>query len=172
MGCYRGQAHTPSKRCNECNFVHFKEKYQPMQWARKDKLSVCRTCIEAKKQSGTPFRCNNCGLWKEEGCFPSHYPHGMRLLSRVCVDCMERRACDECGEYKHEEEFTPFQWKRAAWLASLSKCKKCMTRNRDMKFNEDVHRHLRSRIATVSFHQAHVGACSTQMQRLYAAEAD
>ena len=41
--------YTPSKRCSECNFVHFKEKFQPMQWARQDQLSVCKSCVEVQK---------------------------------------------------------------------------------------------------------------------------
>ena len=70
---------------------------------------------------------------EREVCFQSHYLHGMSLLTRVCTDCMERRACDGCGTYKCEEEFTPSQWKRAAWLASPGKCRMCMSRNRDTK---------------------------------------
>ena len=125
--------YTPSKRCSKCNFVHFKEKYQPMQWARKDKFNVCRECIDLKKQNSTPFRCNNCGLWKGEACFEPHHLHGLSLLTRVCVDCLERRPCGKCGAHKCEDDFKPCQWKRTAWILTPGICKECMTRNREMK---------------------------------------
>ena len=125
--------YTPNKRCSECHFVHFKEKFQPMQWNRADKLSVCKACIDMKKQSGTPFRCNNCGLWKGEASFTSGQQHGMSLLTRVCVDCIEQRQCGECKEYKSEDHFRTGEWVKAGKLSTQGKCKKCMARNRELK---------------------------------------
>lgn len=125
--------YTPRKRCSECNFVHFKDQFQSMQWNRRDDLSVCKECLKEKKSSGTPFRCNNCGLWKSDASFLSSQHHGMSLLTRVCKDCKERRRCPECHENKYEHEYSAFEWQKAAWAKKDAKCKDCMSRNRELK---------------------------------------
>ena len=125
--------YTPQKRCNECNFVHFKEHFQTMQWNRKDNLSVCKECVAEKKKKGTPLRCNNCGLWKAEASFSDGQQHGMRLLRRVCTDCMERRQCSKCHERKFEKDFTPGEWKNALYTQRDGKCMQCMARNCESK---------------------------------------
>ena len=116
----------PRKQCSECNFIYFKDDYQPMQWSRKDHLSVCKACMSSKKQQGTPFRCNTCGLWKGEDAFTFEQQHGMCLLRRVCEDCLEMRKRTACTVYKSEKDFTPCQWRDTLRSPPIGKCKACM----------------------------------------------
>ena len=68
-----------------------------------------------------------------EASFTSGQQHGMSLLTRVCLDCIGRRQCGECGEYKSEDDFRTGEWVKAGKLSTQGKCKKCTTRNRDLK---------------------------------------
>ena len=51
----------------------------------------------------------------------------------ACVDCPERRQCGECKEYQSENDFRLNEWIKAGKLTTQGKCKKCMTRNRELK---------------------------------------
>ena len=125
------EEHMPSRLCKGCNFVRYKEAFLPGQWNREDKLSYCRACVEGKVLAGTPLRCNNCGVWKNEASFEEKHRNNGCLKTRVCNMCIERRKCrGVCGEYYDEDHFTKGEWEHASRPHSTrGKCKKCMERS-------------------------------------------
>jgi hypothetical protein len=122
------EKYMPSRRCVGCNFVNYKDAFQVGQWNREDKISFCKVCVERKKTEKTPFRCNNCGVWKSEDSFPKEYRTNWSLRTRVCTECEERRRCrGKCKEAKPKTEFTASEWVEAGKPHSRQgKCQKCM----------------------------------------------
>ena len=129
------EKYMPSKRCVGCNFVQFKDAFPEGQWNREDKISFCKICTAKKRGEGTPWRCNNCGLWKSEAAFTQKFHHNWCLRTRVCLPCDERRVCrGKCGEAKGKLDFTDGEWERAGWPHSAQgKNKKCMSKNQETK---------------------------------------
>ena len=125
----------PRKRCAGCNFVHFKEHFNVGEWNRDDKIGFCKDCVERKKGAGTPFRCNNCGIWKSADSFVERYRHAWCLRTRVCDDCVERRMCrGPCGREMEEGAFTKSEWSRARKSSLLrGRCKTCQAKWQECK---------------------------------------
>ena len=125
----------PSRRCLSCNFMQYKDCYADGQWNREDKISFCRNCVTRKKESGTPYRCNNCGEWKGESAFAQQYQQNSCLRTRICCDCVERRVCRGiCGQARDEHAFTAVEWEMARKPHErLGKCKNCMQRGKQEK---------------------------------------
>ena len=70
-------------------------------------------------------------MWKSASAFDEK--NLQRYVHRVCVDCIEKRACIECGVAKVQEEFTPREWLETTKLLTGRKqgrCRACMARNR------------------------------------------
>ena len=123
--------HTPQRRCVGCNAQCFKDEFLLSQWNRKDEKHRCTACVEKKREEGTPFECMNCFLWKSASAFDEK--NLQRYVHRVCVDCIEKRACIECGVAKVQEEFTPREWIETTKHTrgrQQGRCKACMTRNK------------------------------------------
>ena len=129
------EKYMPSRKCVGCNFVQYKDAYHVGQWNRDDKICFCKNCVETKRRSGTPFRCNNCGTWKSEGSFASIYRQNWCLRTRVCENCVLRRLCrGECGLAKDEKAFTKHEWAHAGRPHDTQgTCKDCMKSCRETK---------------------------------------
>ena len=89
IGSFPGEASIeekflPRTRCQGCNFVLYKDAYTAGQWSRNDCISFCKACVANKTEQGTPFRCNNCGLWKSETAFKEAHMYEWCLSTRVC----------------------------------------------------------------------------------------
>ena len=116
----------PRKRCVGCNFVQYKEQFQPQQWSKKDKRSICKTCVEVKVREGTPFQCTNCCLFLVKEAFSRTQQHANSINTRVCNDCVERRVCCDCGVAQTEDKFSPGEWKHGRWNScARGKCRQC-----------------------------------------------
>ena len=115
------EKHTPSKRCVQCNFMVFKDGFQAMQWSRKDNFSCCKSCLQKKKDAGTPHECNNCHFWKGAEAFASTDLNGRRER-RVCKDCVDVLQCIKCLGRKSKSEFSDKAWTHPKQRV----CKECV----------------------------------------------
>ena len=125
------ERHTPQRLCVGCNTRCFKDEFRLSQWNRKDNMQRCNACIDQQCEAGTPFECMNCFHWKSVNALDEKNLH--RRVHRVCVDCIETRACLECGVPKAQEDFTPGEWGHAAKHYTgrqRGRCKACMIRNK------------------------------------------
>ena len=124
----------PSRRCQLCGFTHFKDAYQDGQWNRLDQISFCKQCIEKKKGTKTPYRCNNCGLWLGAAAFDQKYHHAACLRTRICVDCELRRRCNKCEQWKSKDAFGNTDWDHAQWpSSSRGRCRNCNAEDNQKK---------------------------------------
>ena len=82
------------------------------QWNRKDQRHCCKSCLETKKEEGTPYECKQCLLWKSADAFGD----ASLLCSthRICKDCDEKRKCKKCLVAKSKEGFSAGEWSHAA----------------------------------------------------------
>ena len=107
------ECNTPLGCCTGCGFLHFKDRFPPSQFNRKDDRRFCLDCVNAKKKDGTPFECTICLLWKSGASFGKGAEHA-RADRRVCNDCVKRRTCRGCGVAKDKASFTEGEWQHAA----------------------------------------------------------
>ena len=120
------QEFAPHARCHGCGFVRFKQMFAPQQWTRKTQQPHCKECVQKYKDRGCPLQCNTCLLWKAEEGFKSGDLHPNCLNSRVCVDCIEKRECRQCGLVLEQSEFTASAWQRAFRKSDKQgKCTRC-----------------------------------------------
>ena len=123
---------TPSRPCNGCSLMCYKQEFHLSQFNRKDERHFCRVCVERKAKEGTPYECRKCFFWKAAEAFDER--NLARHYYRICQDCVERRQCRSCMEDKQQEEFTCGEWEQAARLHSRQgRCRTCMTRNQQKK---------------------------------------
>jgi hypothetical protein len=124
------QEFMPRARCYGCNFIRFKCSYALQQWSRQNKQPYCKDCVDKKKRLDTPLQCNTCYMWKAEIAFKVAQRHPNCINTRVCIDCVEKRRCKECGEAKIETEFAQGEWTRARWKVDRGLCKDCSKKER------------------------------------------
>ena len=80
-------------RCSECYIVFARDAFARMEWKRADGLHYCWNCVMTHKEQGSPMRCNQCGVWKNQLEFRKAWRHGSHLVTRICEMC-----CSAHGE--------------------------------------------------------------------------
>ena len=124
----------PRSRCQGCGFVQFKDGFAQQQWTKQNKRRFCKTCVKKFVDQGTPFECTTCCIWKRKEAFDQRWHQAASINTRVCEDCIEKRACTECKEPKPKVDFTESEWVRAGWASSRQgRCTECMKKNRETK---------------------------------------
>ena len=63
---------TPQQMCYRCGTSKYKESYWQAQWDKPHKRGNCKTCVELRKEEGTPLDCSQCLEWKGEAAFAPH----------------------------------------------------------------------------------------------------
>ena len=152
------EKHTPSKRCVLCSYIVFKQDFPLGQWNRKDKLSCCKTCIEHRKQAGTPHECTSCHFWKSAQAF-DHQSLSPHCFRRICVDCLDVQECLRCKERKTKNEFSKHAWRIARDRVCLScahpevlACSRCDQKKEQGDFSKYAWRTPADRVCLLCTH--------------------
>lgn len=103
----------PRRTCGGCNFTHYKASYSALQWNRSVLPSHCKDCIARLHRAGTPLQCTFCTVWKPLHSFLLAEQQPNRDRNRVCVDCVPKYPCQQCGEYLTRDYFKAHAWEAA-----------------------------------------------------------